>query len=83
MAAMRSFAVTLLAALVATAATGCGSSGDEATPVPSTVTELETQSSETAREAAPALAGVSLSGDAIALGDFLGRPVLVNVWSSW
>ena len=36
-----------------------------------------------AREAAPALSGVTLDGDAIALGDFRGRPVLINVWSSW
>ena len=32
---------------------------------------------------APALAGVTLEGKRLSLADFRGRPVLVNVWSSW
>lgn len=32
---------------------------------------------------APALAGVTLKGKRLSLADFRGRPVLVNVWSSW
>ncbi|MBK1723593.1 protein disulfide oxidoreductase [Thiocystis violacea] len=32
---------------------------------------------------APPLAGVSLSGAAVALGDYRGQPVLVHFWASW
>lgn len=35
------------------------------------------------RPKAPAISGVSLEGKRIALAQFRGRPVLVNVWSSW
>ena len=34
-------------------------------------------------ESSTALSGVTLDGDAITLGDLRGRPVLINVWSSW
>jgi hypothetical protein len=30
-----------------------------------------------------AVSGATLDGEAISLDDFRGRPVLVNVWSSW
>ena len=78
---MRSSAVALMALFVAAVVVGCGSSSDEAAPPPATVTE--SPAADSSREAAPALAGVTLDGDAIALGDFRGRPVLINVWSSW
>lgn len=78
---MRSFSVAVLAVVVATLAMGCGSSSDEAAPPTATVTE--SPPANAAREAAPPLEGVSLDGTTIALGDFRGRPVLVNVWSSW
>ncbi len=29
------------------------------------------------------LAGTTLDGEAISLADFRGKPVFVNVWSSW
>jgi peroxiredoxin len=32
---------------------------------------------------APEISGRSLDGETISLGDFRGRPVVVNVWSSW
>lgn len=35
------------------------------------------------RELAPAIEGVTIDGERIALADFRGRPVFVNVWSSW
>ncbi|KHL19253.1 thiol-disulfide isomerase/thioredoxin [Mumia flava] len=35
------------------------------------------------RAPAPELAGESLGGDPVALSDFAGSPVVVNVWGSW
>ena len=78
---MRSFAVASLALLAMAAVAGCGSGTDEATAPSATVTESAPP--ETTRETAPPLSGVTLDGDAITLGDFRGRPVLINVWSSW
>ena len=78
---MRSFAVALLALLAMATVAGCGSETDEAVAPSTTVTESTPP--ETTRETAPALAGVTLDGDAITLGDLRGRPVLINVWSSW
>ena len=37
----------------------------------------------TDRPKAPAIEGVSLEGARISLADFRGKPVFVNVWSSW
>jgi len=39
--------------------------------------------SETARRPAPALAGVTLEGKQLALANLRGKPVFINVWSSW
>jgi cytochrome oxidase Cu insertion factor (SCO1/SenC/PrrC family) len=72
-------AVALLVVLVAA---GCGSSQEEAAP-PEQTTAAEPATAGANREAAPPLTGESLTGDAIALADFQGRPVLINVWSSW
>ena len=35
------------------------------------------------RELAPAIEGVTIDGERLSLADFRGRPVFVNVWSSW
>jgi hypothetical protein len=73
--------VALLALVVAA---GCGSSDEPtASPQPPTTTVAESAARESTREPAPPLSGKSLAGEPIALGDFRGRPVLVNVWSSW
>jgi hypothetical protein len=69
--------VALLAFLSVTA---CGGSNEEAAPPPKPAT-IETVTPTDDRQQAPAVTGESLDGDAIALGDFRGRPVLVNVWS--
>lgn len=54
---------------------GCGGGGDrEAAPQP-----IATQ----AAVVAPEISGTTLDGKTISLGDFRGRPVVVNVWSSW
>jgi hypothetical protein len=73
-------AVALLVLLVAA---GCGGSQEDATPAQRTTTVAESPMRGSDREAAPPLSGESLSGEAIALGDFRGRPLLINVWSSW
>ncbi len=78
---MRSFAVALLALLAMAVVAGCGSETDEAVAPSATVTESTPP--ETTRQAAPALSGVTLVGAPITLEDFRGRPVLINVWSSW
>jgi hypothetical protein len=69
------------AALVTLAlASGCGGSDEQTTPP---TTRAEPPAAASTREPAPALSGESLSGETIALQDFSGRPVLINVWSSW
>jgi hypothetical protein len=78
---MRSTALALLAVLLGALVVGCGGSNDEAASPPETTTGVPP--AETSREAAPALDGITLAGEPIAIGDFRGRPVLVNVWSSW
>jgi AhpC/TSA family len=65
--------VLTLAAVVLLAA--CGGDDDrDATPQP-----IATQAPRTA----PEITGRTLDGETISLGDFRGRPVVVNVWSSW
>ena len=73
--------VVLLALLAMATVAGCGSETDESVAPAATVTESVPP--ETTREKAPALSGVTLDGTPITLGDFRGRPVLINVWSSW
>jgi hypothetical protein len=35
------------------------------------------------RPAAPPLAGTTLEGNGLALAELRGKPVVINVWSSW
>ena len=63
-----------LAALLALALAGCGSGDESVSPAPPATTSAS---------GAVELTGTSLDGETITLGDFRGRPVLVNVWSSW
>jgi hypothetical protein len=65
--------VLTLAAVVLLAACGGGDDRD-ATRQP-----IVTQAARTA----PEITGRTLDGETISLGDFRGRPVVVNVWSSW
>ncbi|MEX0851595.1 MAG: hypothetical protein WD015_08810 [Gaiellaceae bacterium] len=78
-------ALTLVAALCALVLAGCGSGTDEEAVAPTT------SAAETAppppdasgRPPAPAVEGTSLDGEPLSLADYRGRPVFVNVWSSW
>jgi hypothetical protein len=38
---------------------------------------------DSARRPAPALTGVTLGGKQLSLAKLRGKPVFVNVWSSW
>ena len=61
----------LLALLAVAALAGCGS---QAEPAP-----------EATEPAAPQaqVSGTDLDGEPVSLADFRGKPVFVNVWSSW
>ncbi len=63
-----------LAALLALALAGCGSSEEAAPPAPPATTSAS---------GAVDVAGTGLDGEALSLAEFRGRPLLVNVWSSW
>jgi hypothetical protein len=72
-----------VALLVAVIAVGCGTSDEQTASSEPTTTSIDTPSATPTREAAPPLSGESLGGEQITLGDFRGRPVMINVWSSW
>ena len=40
-------------------------------------------SAATTPKKAPPIAGVTLDGKRLALADLRGKPVVINVWSSW
>ena len=44
---------------------------------------LVTAAAVGAGTARPPIAGVTLEGKRLALADLRGKPVLINVWSSW
>ena len=82
-------ALLLMLALCALGASGCGGEDEpSASPPPGTTTTTTTTTEAVpedgaGRPAAPPIEGVSLDGEPMSLADFAGRPVLVNVWSSW
>ena len=87
----RRIALLALASLLL-AACGSGENAVEpeppAAPAPSngageTVEPEPTAASPSTSSAAAQVEGVGLDGEPISLADFRGRPVLVNVWSSW
>ena len=72
--------------LAAASLVGCGGDSDSeaAQSVATTTEESSTESAPSpSRKRALQIEGQSLDGNPISLGDFHGRPVLVNVWSSW
>jgi hypothetical protein len=64
-----------LLALAAFALAGCGSAA-EGVPPEAAVTQGATGGDE-------AITGTGLDGEPISFAEFRGRPLLVNVWSSW
>ena len=66
-----------LLALAALALTGCGSANEA----------LEPEAAPPPAQAAPgsgdAITGTDLDGEPVSFAEFRGRPLLVNVWSSW
>jgi ABC-type glycerol-3-phosphate transport system substrate-binding protein len=62
--------VALLALTVVAAACGGANEPESASSVGTTTAES-------------AIAGETLDGDRVSLEDFRGKPVFVNVWSSW
>jgi hypothetical protein len=69
----------LLAVALAALVVGCGAESETTAPPPPPTAAAE----PTGREPAPAISGTTLEGDAVSLDDYHGRPVFVNVWSSW
>jgi hypothetical protein len=74
--------IAAVALVVLAVAAGCGSSDEQSAPTQPTITD-QPPPAASSREPAPALSGESLEGKTVALADFRGRPVLINVWSSW
>ncbi len=54
-----------------------------AEPEPAGETEQVAPVPDPSRDPAPAVRGRTLDGTEVALADFLGTPVFVNVWASW
>jgi len=75
-------ALTFAAALCAVLVVGCGGERGDDAAAPVTPTETAVSPEASNRPSAPAIEGVSLDGERLALTDFRGRPVFVNVWSS-
>lgn len=68
-------------ALSCLAIAACGGSSDEVAAPPTTAPEAQPPAAD--RQPAPPLEGVTLDGKPVSLEDFRGKPVLINVWSSW
>lgn len=71
-------ALLVLFAFAAFAAAGCGSAATEEAAPPEV-----TATTDATRPLAPEVEGTTIDGDRVALKDFRGRAVFVNVWASW
>jgi len=76
-------ALVVVFALLTVVASGCGGQSSEEAAPPDTTTATEPAPPEGGGRPAPAIEGTTLDGERLSLADFRGRPVLVNVWSSW
>jgi len=78
-------ALTLLLALCPLFVAGCGGGSDDeaAAPARPPVTDTAAPEDTATRPTAPPIEGTTLDGEQAALADLRGKPVLVNVWSSW
>lgn len=75
----------ILILLAALALAGCGAGGSDVQPSATAAgTTVETGAAETpAASGSPDISGSGLDGEALSIADFRGKPVFVNVWSSW
>ena len=80
---MRAFGFLALVALFAVACGGERSTQEQMPTQPEPPAEQGPSPGDPSRPKAPPVAGTTLDGDELSLADFRGRPVLVNVWSSW
>jgi cytochrome oxidase Cu insertion factor (SCO1/SenC/PrrC family) len=78
-------ALGVLLAIVAIAAAACGggTSTQGTSPETTTTTTEPPPGNGKQRSEAPPVDGTTLEGETVSLADFRGKPVLVNVWSSW
>jgi cytochrome oxidase Cu insertion factor (SCO1/SenC/PrrC family) len=74
-------ALAILVGALALVAVACG--GDQSAQDTTTTTTTTETATGKHRPQAPPVAGTTLDGESLALADFRGTPVLVNVWSSW
>jgi hypothetical protein len=75
-----------LLALVALFAVACGGergTQEQMPTQPEPPAEQDPPAGDPSRPKAPPVGGTTLDGEELSLADFRGRPVLVNVWSSW
>ncbi|MEU0352764.1 TlpA disulfide reductase family protein [Streptomyces sp. NPDC006237] len=64
-------------------ASGCGQDDAASQSAASSGDPRLTHLAPAEREAAPEISGESLAGEPVALSDFRGRIVVINVWGSW
>jgi hypothetical protein len=76
-------ALGLLLAIAALGAVACGGERSTQDTTQAPPTETERPPVDESRPPAPTIQGTTLDGETVSLADFRGRPVLVNVWSSW
>lgn len=75
-------ALSFLLVVLAFAAVACGGE-QSAQDTTTAATETEPRDGDASRPEAPVVAGTTLDGERLALSDFRGKPVLVNIWSAW
>lgn len=70
-------------AAVAVAMAGCGQGDAASTSAASSGDQRLTHVAPAERKAAPDISGETLAGEPVALSDFRGKIVVINVWGSW
>ena len=74
-----------LVLLVALALAGCGAGDPQSAPPATGTAPAADVAAPGAIQAGdgPEIAGTGLDGAALSVADFRGKPLFVNVWSSW
>ncbi|MEJ7566641.1 MAG: hypothetical protein WKF41_00075 [Gaiellaceae bacterium] len=76
----------ILVLLAALALAGCGAGDSDVQPsatAAGTTVETGAEAETPAANGSPDISGSGLDGEALSIADFRGKPVFVNVWSSW